>query len=105
MPKPPRAKRYAHRHLSVGGALTRPTVPRNDATKSINRLDAKTPRMQKQQNSIRGVVNSEKGKKRANRDIARQGVNFENVLPVWERLQFYVAQQDQKAEMLKFNWF
>ena len=61
--------------------------------------------MQKQQNSIRGVINSEKGKKRANRDIARQGVNFENVLPVWERLQFYVTQQYQKAEMLKFNWF
>ena len=61
--------------------------------------------MQKQQNSIRGVVNSEKAKKRPNRDIARQDVNFENVLPVWERLQFYVAQQDQKAEMLKFNWF
>ena len=61
--------------------------------------------MQKQHNSIRGVANSEKGKKRANRDIARQGVNFENVLPVWERLQFYAAQQDQKAEMLKINWF
>ena len=61
--------------------------------------------MQKQQNSIRGVVNSEKAKKRPNRDIARQDVNFENVLPVWERLQFYIVPRNKKTEMLKFNWF
>ena len=70
-----------------------------------NQLGPNTPQNQKQQNFIRGVVNSEKGQKGANRDIARQGVNFENVLPVWERLRFYVAQQDQKSEMVKFNWF
>ena len=70
-----------------------------------NQLGPNAPQNQKQQNSIRGVVNFEKGQKRANRDIARQGVNFENVLPVLERLQFYSVQQLRKTEMLKFNWF
>ena len=73
--------------------------------KYTNQLDTNTPQSQKQQNSIRGVVNFEMNQKRTNRDIARQGANFENVLPVWERLRFYVAQQDQKSEMVKFNWF
>ena len=105
MPKPPRTKRYAHRHLSVGRALAPQAMPPNDATNYRNQLGPNTPQNQKQQNSIRGVVNSEKGQKRANRDIARQGVNFENVLPVWEQLQFHSVQQLRKTEMLKFNWF
>ena len=98
VPKPPRTKRYAHRRLSVGKALTQATMPPNDAMKYTNQLDTSTPQSQKQQNFIRGVVNFEKGQKRANRDIARQGVNFENVLPVWERLQFHSVQQLRKQK-------
>ena len=43
--------------------------------------------------------------KKEPRDIARQGANFENVLPAPERLQFYIVPRNKKTEMLKFNWF